>query len=137
MAQVTVLEAADRLKVSTQTIKRRLKNGSLQGEQQATPQGYIWLVDIPDSNVDTTNRVCDISTDVPLDISKEVKRLEEIITILQKELDYRDHQLETKDSQIEARAREVQELHVLLQQSQTALPAPRENRQSWWRFWRQ
>jgi hypothetical protein len=42
-------------------------------------------------------------------------------------------QLEAKDKQIEAEGREVQELHVLLQQAQAALPAPREDHHSWWR----
>jgi len=134
MALVTVAEAADRLQVSTQTVKRRLKSRNLQGEQQSTPQGYIWLVDIPEDDVDTTNQIDDTSTDIPGDISKEVKRLVEIVAILQKELDHRGHQLEIKDNQIEAREREVQELHVLLQQAQVALPAPKENR-PWWRFW--
>jgi uncharacterized membrane protein len=42
-------------------------------------------------------------------------------------------QLEAKDKQIEARGREVQELHVLLQQTQAALPVPKEDHHSWWR----
>jgi hypothetical protein len=36
-----------------------------------------------------------------------------------------------QDAELEARRREVQELHVLLQTAQ-ALPAPRESR-PWWR----
>ncbi len=132
MSLVTVAEAADRLKVSTQTVKRRLKSGGLHGQQQGTPQGYIWLVDMPDDldepNDDTTTSYDDTCTDMPTDISREVKRMEEIIVMLQTELERRDHQIETKDKQIG-------ELHVLLQQSQAALPAPKEDRQSWWRFW--
>ncbi len=134
MALVPVSEAADLLGVSTQTVKRRLKNGNLQGEQQSTPQGYIWLVDIPEDDVATPNRIGDTSIDIPPDILKEVERLEGIVAILEKELDQRDHQIEIKDNQIEARGREVQELHVLLQQAQAALPAPKEDR-PWWRFW--
>jgi hypothetical protein len=37
--------------------------------------------------------------------------------------------------ELEARRREVQELHVLLQQAQAALPAPVGTRRPWWRFW--
>ena len=44
-------------------------------------------------------------------------------------------QLEAKDKQIEARGREVQELHVLLQQAQTALPAAGDNRSWWHKLW--
>jgi hypothetical protein len=38
--------------------------------------------------------------------------------------------------QLEVREREVQELHVLLQQAQAALPAPRDHRPWWQRLWR-
>jgi DNA-binding Lrp family transcriptional regulator len=127
MPLVTVGEAADRLKVSTQTVKRRLKNGTLKGEQKDTPQGYIWLVDISEAEADTSILNEDISGDILDAISREMQRLEQMVEILQKELEHRDGQLEAKDKQIE-------QLHVLLQQAQAALPAPRENR-SWWRFW--
>jgi len=38
------------------------------------------------------------------------------------------------ERQVEAKDEQIKELHVLLQQSQAALPAPKENRR-WWRFW--
>jgi hypothetical protein len=37
-------------------------------------------------------------------------------------------------SQLEAKDKQIEQLHVLLQQAQAALPAPRENR-PWWRLW--
>jgi predicted RNase H-like nuclease (RuvC/YqgF family) len=129
MPLVTVGEAADRLKVSTQTVKRRLKNGTLKGEQKDTPQGYIWLVDISEAETDTTILNEDISSDTSTAISREIQRLEQMVEMLQRELEHRDEQLETKDRQIE-------QLHVLLQQAQAALPAPRDNRPWWQRVWR-
>jgi hypothetical protein len=129
MPLVTVGEAADRLKISTQTVKRRLKNGALKGEQKDTPQGYIWLVDISEAETDTTILNGDISGDTSAAISREIQRLEQMLEILQKELEHRDEQLETKDRQIE-------QLHVLLQQAQAALPAPRDHRSWWQRVWR-
>ena len=128
MALVTVGEAADRLKVSTQTVKRRLKNGILQGEQKDTPQGYIWLVDISEVETGTTITDDGIPTDTSTGTSREMQRLEQMVEMLQRELEHRDGQLETKDRQIE-------QLHVLLQQAQAALPAPRDNHRAWWRFW--
>jgi hypothetical protein len=129
MPLVTVGEAADRLKVSTQTVKRRLKNGTLKGEQKDTPQGYIWLVDISEAETDTTILNGDISGDTSAAISREIQRLEQMLEILQKELEHRDEQLETKD-------RQIKQLHVLLQQAQAALPSPRDNRSWWQRLWR-
>ena len=64
MALVNVAEAADVLKVSTQTVKRRLKSGSLRGEQRATAQGYIWLVDIPEDDFGTTSEIGDTPSDI-------------------------------------------------------------------------
>ena len=129
MPLVTVGEAADRLKVSTQTVKRRLKNGTLTGEQKDTPQGYIWLVDISEAEADTSILNEDISVDTLAAISREMQRLEQMVEILQRELEHRDGQLEAKDKQIE-------QLHVLLQQTQAALPEPRDNRSWWQRLWR-
>ena len=37
--------------------------------------------------------------------------------------------------QVEGKDKQIGELHVLLQQAQAALPAPRENHHPWWRFW--
>jgi Tfp pilus assembly protein FimV len=67
--------------------------------------------------------------------SARVEGQQELIEALQSQIQAQKDQLEAKDKQIEARGREMQELHVLLQQAQAALPAPRDNR-SWWRFWR-
>jgi hypothetical protein len=41
-----------------------------------------------------------------------------------------------QQEELEARRREVQELHVLLQQAQAALPTPRDHRPWWQRLWR-
>ena len=46
--QVTIQEAAQALGVAESTVRRRLRNGELEGEQMPTPQGYTWLVELPD-----------------------------------------------------------------------------------------
>jgi hypothetical protein len=45
------------------------------------------------------------------------------------------HQLEIYERELEAKNKQIEQLHILLQQAQAALPAPRENR-PWWKFWR-
>lgn len=112
---VTITEAARRFGISERTVRRRLHNGELQGRQVATPQGFVWTVELPDDvpNDQTNGRVAD----------GEVVALRELVAVLK-------NQVETKDQQIK-------ELHILLQQSQAhaALPAPRQDR-PWWRWWR-
>jgi hypothetical protein len=125
MELVTVPEAARRLGVTEDTVKRRLRKGELHGERKARPQGYIWLAWLPEEEVDPDSTVTgtaasqgDDSVNHP--VSSEVQRLEEMVALLQ-------HQLEVRE-------REVEQLHILLQQAQ-ALPAPRDGRH-WWKWWR-
>jgi len=44
---VPIAEAARRLGVSPDTVRRRLKRGELEGEQHPTAQGFTWLVVMP------------------------------------------------------------------------------------------
>jgi len=120
-------EAARRLGVSVATIRRRLHSGELRGFQEPTSQGFKWLVEVPElTTVGTPNKshtqtdsagAPDLNDGVS-STNGEVAALKETIVILREEL--------------EARRREVQELHVLLQHAQSALPAPKENQHSWW-----
>ena len=115
--QVTLSEAAVRLKMSERTVRRWLHSGKLQGSQLPTDRGFQWLVDIPDDLLEP-----------PEDSSGELEVLRELNSVLK-------DRLEVADQELEARRREVQELHVLLQQAQAALPAPVGTRHHWWRFW--
>ena len=125
-----------RLGISPQTVKRRLKRGELRGEQHATPQGFAWLIEVPDhyGAVDTPNGIptgtpsssSDTLDDIPHGIPSSDSSMQGLVTALQAQVEAQQTQLETKDKQIE-------QLHILLQQA--ALPAPKESRHSWWRFW--
>jgi hypothetical protein len=132
MVLVSVIEAARSLGVSEETIKRRIRRGELNGQQQPRPQGYVWMVDIPEEVLASTSQHDTTTThddDTDHDTSSgEIRRLEEMVKLLQQ-------QLNVYQEELEYRRREVQELHVLLQQAQAALPAPKEDRPSWWRFW--
>ena len=115
MAKVSIKEAAGRLCVVEATVRRRIHKGELSAVQEATAQGFVWAVELPDG-------VDEVQAE---SIGEGVR---EVLELLRREL-------ETKDVELEARRQEVRELHVLLQQAQAALPAPQENRRSWWRFW--
>src|SRR5262249_7125068 len=41
---VSIRDAAERLGVSPDAIRRRVRSGQLQGRQQPTPQGHVWMV---------------------------------------------------------------------------------------------
>ena len=141
MGLVSVAEAAKFLGVSEETVKRRIRRGELVGKQHPRPQGYAWMVEIPDELQATNNDTHhDINTDhddaiTPQQlvtgngsIGGELKRLDQMVVILEK-------QATLHQEEVESRRREVQELHVLLQQAHAALPAPRE-RGPWWHLWK-
>jgi len=110
--KVSVGEAARRLGVSTDTIRRRISKGELTAHQEPTPQGFRWEVELE-------------LTDQPL--NGHDSNIEALVTTLQA-------QVQAQGEELDARRREVQELHVLLQTAQAALTAP--ERRSWWRLWK-
>jgi transposase len=125
MERVSIKEAARRLDVSDLTIRRRLNSGELQGIQEPKGKSHIWWVLMPEE--ETESEAKNLEQEPEGNSRGEVEALRDLVTALKEQLDIKDKQLET-------RAREVQELHVLLQQAQAGLPAPRDNR-PWWRFW--
>jgi hypothetical protein len=182
MPFVTVPEAATRLGIAPQTVKRRLKRGKLRGRQETTPQGFVWLVDVPDipnyhrggiAN-GTPLRISHSDADIPGGINgipvgtpdgdlgapadfltegspyneapsilervailnTEVEGQRTLIASLSEQVQTQKEQLSAKDRQLENKDRQIGELHVLLQQAQAALPAPRDNRPWWKRLWR-
>ena len=129
MVLVRVAEAARRLCVSEDTVKRRLHKGELLGYRQTRPQGFTWLIELPDEpeKLDDTGTADTEDTPATTTVSAvEVRRLEESFGVVKMELDLCHQQIKVKDRQIE-------QLHALLQQSQTLLPALKRERPQWWR----
>jgi hypothetical protein len=115
MAKITIKEAAKRLRVSELTIRRRLAKGLITGVQEPTPQGYVWMVDLSDDEVECDHGVT----------QEIISRMDDTIAILGDQVKVQQEELAAKNKQIE-------QLHVLLQQAQAALPEPKENRHPWW-----
>jgi excisionase family DNA binding protein len=126
--RVSIKEAARRLNVSDLTIRRRLNSGELQGVQEPKGKSHIWWVLLPDEETDSQAESPEQDGELQEDTQGEVAALRELVGVLKE-------QLEIKDKQLETRAREVQELHVLLQQFGTALPAARDNHSWWYKLW--
>jgi excisionase family DNA binding protein len=112
---VSIPEASRLLRVSENTVRRRLKSGELKGHQVASVGGFAWVVEISD----------DLAQDASE--SREMAEMRASMGRMEAQIASLEGQLQVKDQQIE-------QLHVLLQQAQAALPAPREGK-SWWRWW--
>jgi excisionase family DNA binding protein len=133
MELVTMTEAAQRLGVSTDTIKRRLRRGELKGRKQPRPQGFTWLIELKAEfeNGNGTRAATRAHTDAS---TGALEHLENLIASLRSQVAAQQEQLVAKDHQIETKDRQIEQLHVLLQQAQAMLPAPKDNH-LWWRFW--
>ena len=139
---LTMVEAAHRLGVSVDTVKRRIQKGELKGYQQPRPQGFVWLVEMPEESNQPGSNPADTPVDTTVSTG-ELRWLEEMVQFLKAELAARDAQVESwkqeaeaHREQLQAKDRQIEQLHVLLQQAQAALPAPRENRPWWQKLWR-
>ncbi len=123
--QVTIPEAAQLLRLSEYTVRRRLRTGELTGHQVASPGGFAWMVEVPD----------DLAQDAPVEScsSGEMATMKALLARAEAQIASQETQLQAKDRQLESKDRQIEQLHVLLQQAQTALSAPREDHQPWWR----
>jgi hypothetical protein len=115
---VTIPQAAQALDLSVVTIRRRLKRGELRGQKVATPAGFEWRVLVPSALVDAAEDKGagqGAAQDTPHQDNRGAdQRLIEALQV----------QLAELRSELDARRREVQELHVLLARWQPALPPP-------------
>ena len=147
--EVSMAEAAQLLGLSVDTVRRRLHRGELQGRQEPTAQGFRWWIEVPDqvdpshksgaatlgqngsysgATLEDVSSATSDNSGATLASPSDPQALREVIDVLQAQVKAQQEQLAVKDQQI-------QQLHILLQQGQIALPEPRERR-PWWRFWR-
>ncbi len=134
LQQVVIAEAAKRLGVAQDTIRRRIRKGDLVAHQETRPQGYIWLVELPEDNstgsveaevIGRNSETAEDGNRPLLDaLTSQVEGQQRLIESLESQILAFQQELGAKNEQI-------RELHVLLQQSQPVLPAPRP----WWKLW--
>jgi hypothetical protein len=122
--EVTIAEAARCLGMSIDSIRRRIAKNELKARKVPSPHGEIYLVELPDEAVPAPDPAAIGEKE---DNTVAIEAMRKTISILETEL--------------EARRREVQELHVLLQQAQKQLPPGKTedvkeevpDKVSWWR----
>ena len=107
MKEVSITDAAAILKVSVDTVRRRIKQGELQARKVASPHGEIYLVEIPEAVVLVPSE-SPVNKDANPTEAETIEAMKKTVSVL--------------ESELAARRREVQELHVLLQQAQKQLP---------------
>ena len=125
MATVTIQEAAQHLGVSQDTVRRRIRKEELQARQTPTPQGLRWVAELEDLEEDAQAApTAPHRPDIGSAQVEDGQDLRELVDVLRS-------QLQSQEEELVARRREVQELHVLLQQK----ALPEAVGRPWWRFW--
>ena len=122
MTGISIREAAQLQGVAQDTIRRRKRRGELKAHQEPTPQGFRLLVELEEEVAQAEPTQMQGIDDAQ---AGEAQVLRELVATLRS-------QVQGQGEELEARRREVSELHILLQQK--ALPAP-EGRPWWRRLW--
>jgi hypothetical protein len=123
--RVSIKEAAERLGVSQDTIRRRLKSGELAGEREKTPQGFVWCVELPQgpSNVDAAAGEPTATASAPLGDGVEVAQLRERVAGLERLAEELKGERDAWREQAQRDGEAARELRVLLRNEQMwALP---------------
>ncbi len=126
--RVPIKEAAERLGVSADTIKRRVKAGELVGHQKTTAQGFRWLVEVP-ARSEEEDREREPPAGALLELAILRERLAGMERLLEERAERVDELEESLAAEREAATSEREassQLRVLLQQAQTlagAIPA--------------
>jgi len=123
--RVSIKVAADRLGISQDAVRRRLKNGELVGEKETTPQGFVWRVELPAHTPEVEPRADDgvpvpgITTPDPppatigeetvelIQLRERVAATTETVNRLDAEVAYLRDQLDQRGKDLEQRSREL------------------------------
>ena len=138
MAEVTVLEAARCLGISPDTVRRRISTGELKARKEINGKNFTWWVEVAEDLVSTGQVIQEGPTPIHEQDGERsnTSNIVDVQTLLDSQASLiatLKAQVQAQQEELESRRREVQELHVLLQQAQAALPVPQEDRHSWWR----
>ena len=119
--EVHLQKAAMVLGIPPSALRQRIKEGELQARQE----GKVWYVELPDKEgeiVPLKSHMAPIDEKLPTPEEPPVS--EPLIETLRKQVEINASMLKIKD-------RQIQELHMLLQQS-----ILQNRRNSWWQFGR-
>lgn len=123
--QVSIKDAAERLGVSQDTIRRRLKSGELTGEREKTPQGFVWRVELPQEpgSQEAAAGEPTATASVPLGDGVEVAQLRERVAGLERLAEELQSERDAWREQAQRDSEAARELRVLLRNEQMrALP---------------
>jgi len=132
---VTKKDAAAHFGVSVETVERRLRKGELKGQKQARPQGFTWLVEIPDPLGDPGHAPVAPPSDTPVltpVVTPSDNSLPELVESLQDQISSLKDQLRVMNQALSSRDNQITELVTVVRQTQAMLPPPPAERRRGW-----
>jgi len=120
--EMTITEAATHLGITTDTLRRRIRKGTVSARQSPRPQGHVWFVDI---DTDETARENQATPTGRADDN-------DLVELLKGQVQDLKAMLEKRDRDLENRTREISELHQLLGARSLNPGVDRP----WWAIWR-
>jgi len=137
--EVTIAEAAEQLRLSQATVRKKIKNRELNSTKESSSGGFRYKVlldddeDIPKHRRDQRAQTIDELKYIieASEANYRVNTLETQLTANTELLERLRLENEAQATELASRRQEVQQLHVLLGQ-QTALNA---GRRPWWKLW--
>ncbi len=120
--RLSMKHAAERLGVSVDTVRRRMKKGELIGEKEPTPQGYEWRIILPREESDATEPQGE-----PASASHQGDAIE--LELLRERIDELKQERDDWKEQAQRSGEAERELRVLLRQAQMMALPPETTRQ--------
>ena len=131
---VSKKDAASHFGISVETVERRLRKGELQGQKQARPQGFTWLVEVPDPPDDPGHDHVAPPLDTPVItpvVTPSDNPLTELVQAFQDQIASLQDQLRVMNQALSSRDNQITELVTVVRQQQAMLPPPPAQRRSW------
>jgi excisionase family DNA binding protein len=83
--EISITDAATILKVSVDTVRRRIKQGELKAHKVASPHGETYLVEIPDGIVPVPSESPEKKDANPVEV-ETIEAMKKTISVLENEL---------------------------------------------------
>jgi outer membrane murein-binding lipoprotein Lpp len=136
-AGTTVADAADALGITPESVRRRLRAGTLDGWQVDGPKGPEWRVTLPRAGTPVPEVVEAPTADAHAIVGAlraHVADLQGEVARLRADLDGARADAQAARSEVAARSADVGRLvEALAALTTTALPKPEPERRPWWR----
>jgi hypothetical protein len=126
---LSLADAAKRLGLAVDTVRRRVKRGELQGRKLPTQTGYRWEVYLDGAYVD-----------VQADPEPPMPRLDELVNLV-RDLTTQNVQLAGQVGYLQGKLQDAEHKLALLEAPteetlHAATISHAENKSAWWAFWR-